>query len=191
MRGRPRGGIGYTFPAVVVCDRPDLIVLFQPPGTVCKRVGRPRGGPGWRYLLTRDGTFDDVVFEGTAAHAHVPGDDFWVIRGWDGSDYFGWYINLSAPWTRTPMGFDEEHHKLDIEVEDDLSSWRWKDEDGLAWMIQRGLYSHEKGGAIRAAGEAAVARMEARQVPFHADWSDLLPDLAWPIPKLADEWDAA
>jgi hypothetical protein len=66
-----------------------------------------------------------------------------------------------ASWRRA------RDHKLDIEVAGDLSTWRWKDEDGLAWMIKRGLYSPKKGKGIRAAGMAAVARMEARRAPFH------------------------
>lgn len=188
VRGRSDRGIGYTFPVIVIRDAPDLIVLFQPPGTVCKAVGGPRGGPGGRYLLARDGTFVDVVFDGQTVHAHVPGDAYWVIRDWDGTRYSRWYINLSAPWIRTPIGFDMEDHKLDIEVADDLSTWRWKDEDGLAWMTERGDYSPEKAEAIRAAGISAVARMEARQAPFHEDWSDMVPDPAWPIPEVAKSW---
>jgi hypothetical protein len=189
VRGRPEGKVGYTFPAIVVRDAPDLTVLFQPTGTTCKRVGGPRGGPKGRLLLSRDGTFVDVVFDGQTVHAHVPGDAFWVIRDWNGARYEGWYINLSAPWVRTPIGFDEEDHKLDIEVADDLSTWHWKDEDDLSWMIQRGVYSSEKGAAIRAAGMAAVARMEKRQPPFQEDWTDLEPDSSWTVPILPKGWD--
>ena len=189
VRGRPAGAVGYTFPAVVVQDSPELTVLFQPPGTICKAVGGPRGGPGGRYLLSRDGTFVDVVFDAQTVHAHVPGDAFWVIRNWDGTRYYGWYINLSTPWVRTPIGFDEEDHKLDIEVADDLSTWRWKEEDGLSWMIERGVYSPEKGEAIRAVGWAAVTRMEARQPPFHEDWFGLEPDSSWTAPILPEGWD--
>jgi hypothetical protein len=81
-------------------------------------------------------------------------------------------------WCGLPMRPD---HKLDIEVADDLSTWRWKDEDDLSWMIQRGLYSPEKGWAIRTAGWAAIARMEARQAPFQKDWSGMEPDSSWTV----------
>jgi hypothetical protein len=37
-----------------------------------------------------------------------------------------------------------------VAVADDLAAWRWKDEDGLAWMMERGLYSPEKAESIRA-----------------------------------------
>jgi hypothetical protein len=109
-------------------------------------------GPEGRYLLEWDGTYRDVVFSLSTVHAQVPGDGYWVVRQWNGARHIGWLINLAAPWTRTPIGFDTLDHKLDIEVADDLSGWRWKDEDGLAWMIERGLYSPEKGEEIRAAG---------------------------------------
>lgn len=188
VRGRPDRGVGYTWPAIVIRDGPEMIALFQPSGTVCKAMGGPRGGPGGRYLLEWDGTYRDVVFSLSTVHAHVPGDGYWVVRQWNGARHIGWLINLAAPWTRTPIGFDTLDHKLDIEVADDLSGWRWKDEDGLAWMIERGLYSPEKGEEIRAAGAAAVARMEARQPPFHDDWSTLVPDPNWPVPELAATW---
>jgi hypothetical protein len=167
-----------------------MIALFQPAGTVCRHRGGRRGGPEDRYLVTWDGTFEDVVFRLNTVHVHVPGDAFWVIRQWNGDRNTGWYINLAAPWRRTSIGFDHEDHALDINVANDLSYWSWKDEDGLAWMIERGLYSSEKGVKVRAAGAAAVARMEARQPPFHDDWSTLVPDPHWPVPQLAVAWNA-
>jgi hypothetical protein len=124
LRGgaRRRGDlIGYTFPTIVLRDELDVVALFQPAGTVCKRAGGPRGGPRGRHLSSWDGTHEDVVFERNTVHVHVAGDGFWLIREWDGAGYTGWYINLASPWRRTPIGFDTLDHKLDIEVTDDLS----------------------------------------------------------------------
>lgn len=122
VRGRPHRGIGYTFPAIVISDTRELIALFQPSGTICKAMGGPRGGPGGRYLLEWDGTHKDVVFSLNTVHVHVPGDGYWVVRQWNGTAHVGWFVNLAAPWTRTPIGFDTLDHKLDIEVADDLSA---------------------------------------------------------------------
>jgi hypothetical protein len=188
VRGRPQGRIGYVFPTVVIHDSPDLIALFQPRGTICKSMGGPRGGPGGRYLLEWDGTYRDEVFELNTIHVYVPGDPFWVIRRWEDTAYVGWYINLAAPWVRTSIGFDTEDHKLDIGVADDMSSWRWKDEDGLAWMVDQGRYTAEKAIQIREAGHAAISRMERRERPFHDDWSDLHPDPSWTTPEIAVGW---
>jgi hypothetical protein len=189
VRGRPHGRIGYVFPTVVVRESSEYVALFQPRGTICKSMGGPRGGPGGRYLLEWDGTHHDVVFELETIHVHVPGDPFWVIRRWESAAYVGWYINLAAPWTRTSIGFDTEDHKLDITVADDMSAWRWKDEDGLAWMVDRGRYSPEQAATIRANGLVAVERMERREPPFHGDWSELKPDPSWGVPELAHAWD--
>jgi uncharacterized protein DUF402 len=144
IRSCPGGEIGYCFPAIVLRDTPAIVALFQPAGTVCKTRGGPRGGPGGRHLLEWDGTHRDVEFTRSTVHVHVPGDSFWVIREWDGDACVGWYINLSAPWVRTQVGFDTEDHTLDIEVADDMSAWWWKDEDGLARMIEHQPYSHGK-----------------------------------------------
>lgn len=50
-RSRPQGAVGTVIAAIVVEDRSDRIVLFQPAGSPkVQRVGR-RGGPGGRLLL--------------------------------------------------------------------------------------------------------------------------------------------
>jgi hypothetical protein len=189
VRSRPGGAIGYCFPAVVVADEASRTVLFQPVGTVCKCRGGSRGGPQGRSLLEWDGTHRDIAVGRTTVHVHLAGDPFWVIRGWDRGAPTGWYINLAAPWTRFALGFDTEDHTLDVVVADDRSSWRWKDEDELAWMVQRGAYSAEHADAIRRNGEAAIARLERREAPFDdGSWSALSIDVKWPRPSLPAAW---
>jgi Protein of unknown function (DUF402) len=189
VRSRPDGDVGYTFPAIVVKDAPELIALFQSAGTVCKQRGGERGGPRGRNLVSWDGTHNDVVFHGAAIHVHVPGDEFWVIRTWDGTGYVGWYINLASPWRRTQLGFDTDDRTLDIDVADDRSRWSWKDEDELAWRVEQGRLSAREADAIRRHGEDAVTRMYARTLPFVDDWSSLEPDPQWPLPVLPAGWD--
>jgi uncharacterized protein DUF402 len=190
VRSWPAGVIGYCFPAIVVADDASRTALFQPAGTVCKRRGGARGGPQGRSLLEWDGTHRDVAVARTTVHLHLAGDPFWVIRGWDDCGPAGWYINLATSWTRFALGFDTEDHALDVVVADDRSSWRWKDEDELAWLVQRGAYSDEQADAIRRNGEAAVAHLERREPPFDDEsWSSLSVDTAWPRPSFAQGWD--
>ena len=76
--------------------------------------------------------------------AHVlsfawPGNSAAVLLFY-GSDWSPshWYVNLEEPLRRSPVGFDTLDHKLDVIVELD-GSWRWKDEDQLVDIIERGL----------------------------------------------------
>ena len=149
VRSRPIGKVGYTFPAIVVRDSPDLIALFQPAGTTCKRRTGERGGPKGRNMVAWDGSYEDVIPEISTIHVWVPGDAYWVIRHWNGDAFDGWYINLADPWQRTAIGFDTLDHLLDVVVAPDRASWRWKDEDELAWAVQRAQYAPEQAKEIR------------------------------------------
>lgn len=79
-----------------------------------------------------DGNHVDTVWPGPGVvRLHLVGSNFSVIRAWsvESAEFQRWYVNLEASWARTELGFDSCDHILDIEVADDLSSWRWKDED--------------------------------------------------------------
>ena len=189
VRSRPQGYVGYTFPAIVVRDSPDLIVLFQPAGTVCKRRGGERGGPNGRNMVRWDRSYTDVAAESSTLHTWVPDDPFWVIRHWDGAGLEGWYINLAEPWRRTAIGFDTLDQILDVVVSPDRSSWRWKDEDELAWSVAHGMHPASDAAQIRGNGLAALDRMAANLPPFQKDWSALEPDDGWPVPALQAGWE--
>ncbi len=189
VRSRPGGDVGYCFPAIVVDDEPSRTVLFQPAGSVCKQRTGSRGGPKGRNLLEWDGSYRDVGFPHTTVHVQMAGDPFWVIRRWENGSIVGWYINLATPWIRSAPGFDTEDHVLDVVVADDRSSWSWKDEDELAWMVERGSYSQERAAEIWRNGEAAIDRLERREPPFDdATWSGLVIDPAGPVPLLPEGW---
>lgn len=192
VRSRPDGAVGYCFPAIVAADSATGTVLFQPAGTVCKRRRGPRGGPRGRNLVAWDGGHRDVTVDRSTVHMHLAGDPFWVIRGWNDAGLADWYINLASPWRRFGLGFDTEDHALDVLVADDRSSWRWKDEDELAWMVEQGAYTRDRADMIRRNGEAAIARLEGREPPFDDDtWSSVVIDPAWALPSLPEGWDIA
>ena len=74
-----------------------------------------------------------------------------------------WYVNLQDPLRRTPLGFDTVDHALDVVVELDRSSWRWKDEEELAEAVRDGLFTPEEAADFRAWGERAVERILGRR----------------------------
>jgi hypothetical protein len=191
-RSRPHGHVGYTLPAIVVQDDADAIVLYQPPGTTCMRRRGRRGGPGGRNLLPdgASGGYEEVVWPGPGVIRHyIPGSSHAVLRYWrEPGEITGWYVNLETPWTRTGIGFDTQDLILDLFVDDDLS-WRWKDEDELAWAVEVGKFSSELADAARAAGERAIEALEARAWPFDADWARWAPEPSWPVPVLPEGWD--
>jgi hypothetical protein len=192
-RSRPYGLIGYVTPVTVVVDSPDLTVLFQAPGSLCKRRTGKRGGPRGRNLLADgwDGRHDDLVWAGPPTLRLYPwGSSHTIIRYWDFAldRAVGWYINLEAPWRRTSIGFDTQDLTLDVTVADDLSTWAWKDEDELDWSVSEGKYSVDEATAIRAEGLRVIHDLEAGAWPFHADWSLWRPDARWLVPTLPADW---
>ena len=189
VRSRPEGAVGYTFPAIVVCDTRELMALYQPSGSVCKRRNGERGGPNGRNMVSWDGSYADVTVTTSTLHVWTPDDPYWVIRTWSGSRYDGWYINLADPWRRTPIGIDTLDRILDVVVSPDRSSWRWKDEDELTWSVEQGRYTAEQAETFVRDGLEAIERMRSDRLPFNLEPFDLDPDPAWSLPALADGWD--
>ncbi|HEU5087663.1 MAG TPA: DUF402 domain-containing protein [Roseiflexaceae bacterium] len=192
-RSRPYGQIGYVMPATVVVDTPECTILFQAPGSICKRRRGTRGGPRNRSMRLEDwdGTHEDRVWEGSPnLRLYTWGTAHAVIRTWhpEMQQPHGWYVNLEAAWRRTTIGFDTQDLVLDVTVADDLSSWAWKDEDELAWSVSAGKYSPHEAEQIRAEGLRVMQALQARAWPFDQDWSQWRPDPNWPIPALPDNW---
>lgn len=195
-RSRPQGHIGYVIPFVVVEDTQDWIVLFQQQGSVCKRRSGPRGGPRGRMLLTEqwDGSHIDVEWKAPGvSRLHLRGSMISVMRGWEpvSQQYHGWYVNLESPWKRTHLGLDSEDMVLDVIVADDLSSWRWKDEDEFEFALASGRISQEVGRKVRTAGEHAADLAIRKEFPFvNRLWQKWAPDLTWDLATIPCGWNA-
>ncbi len=100
-----------------------------------------------------------------------------------------WYIDIVGPATRRPFGFDFLEHGLDVVVQPDLSSWRWKDEDELEWNVEAGRYTRAEADDLYREGERAVEHLRRDRDRFES-WLSWKPDPAWPIPALPPGWDA-
>jgi len=174
----------------VVRDEPDLLALYQPAEAPWKRPrsldGRPIRLPDQAWQLQDAALTEDALRLILPGHAHS------VLLIWrERWKLLCWYINLEEPFRRTPLGFDYMDQTLDIVVEPDMSSWRWKDEDEFEEAQSKGIYSRNQADDIRAEGERALERLLAREPPFDQRWEDWRPDPAWPKPKIENDWQLA
>lgn len=97
-----------------------------------------------------------------------------------------YYINIEAPLVRTDTGIETSDLVLDVVVAADRS-YRYKDEDELAFAHQAGLFSDGDVATIRQAASDAVDDVTAWRFPFNAGYEVFQPDPAWPIPSLPRE----
>lgn len=175
-----------------VIDAEDLWMFYMQPGTRWMAPGRDRSewvrgkasGVGWTLELR------------TWTDAHVlsfafPGAGHALLHFWDPAwTPLYWYVNVEAPLRRSSLGFDTLDHDLDLVIEPDRSSWRWKDEDDVTAGIASGLYTEADAAGFRREAEAGLRRILEREPPFDRDWASWRPDPAWPMPSLPEGWDA-
>lgn len=183
-----RGRVFEARPTIVVQDDHDQAMFFLPGGTRC---GVPVGDDGaelrlpdrpWRLEVRPRGPQPILSF----AWPDTP----YSVLLWAAQDgRRAWYVNLQDPLSRTPIGFDTMDHALDVVIELDRSSWRWKDEQELAEAVDRGLFSVEEAAVFRLWGDRARERILAGQPPFDRDWEGWQPDPAWTSPQLPQGWD--
>ncbi|MEV6780659.1 cytidylyl-2-hydroxypropylphosphonate hydrolase [Streptomyces syringium] len=193
-RGNSTDRVHICRPVTVVQDTEDLLAVWMAPGTDCVKPQLADGTPvhreplATRYTKPRTTTTSRWFGTGVLKLAR-PGEAWSVWLFWDpGWQFKNWYVNLEEPLVRWAGGVDSEDHFLDIAVYPDRS-WEWKDEDEFAQAQRAGLMSAAQAERVRAAGRAAVERIETWDVPFAAGWEGWRPDPAWTVPTLPDDWD--
>ena len=178
----------FAIAMTVVQDTPEVLALYRKPGYPMRRRNAERGGgnPDFRHppvIRWLDGWSDEtwgppwrvlVLKPPAAGHAISL---FWT----DASNELAfWYIDLIGPVRRRTFGFDFPEHGLDVVVEPDLSSWRWKDEDELEWAVEAGIYSRAEADELHAEGALAVERLVHDAIDFDR-WRNWRPDPGWPV----------
>ncbi|WP_030202261.1 DUF402 domain-containing protein [Streptomyces sp. NRRL S-87] len=189
-----KGQVHICRPVTVVQDTPDLLAVWMAPGTECVKPVLADGTPvheeplATRYTAPR--TTERAPWWGTGVLKLARPDDPWSVwLFWDhGWRFKSWYVNLEEPRRRWAGGVDSEDHFLDISVYPDRS-WKWRDEDEFAQAQRVGLMDAGRADRVRAAGRAAVERIEAWGAPFSDGWQDWRPDPTWEVPVLPDDWD--
>lgn len=142
-----------------------------------------------------DGTYTERAWSGhTVVRVHRRGERWSVWRWHDGVRWADdWYGNLEAPWRRSPIGFDTQDWVLDLVGAGDPVRGPWsvtfKDEDELAWMVEKGLVTTAQAAGVRRSGEQLMDSAMAGRWPFDADWDAWLPDPAWARVPLPAHWD--
>jgi hypothetical protein len=181
-----RGRLWAARPATMVRDADDGWVFHLPIGN---RWLGPSGPKDDLVRLKAPGaTWTLEEREWTRAHVLSfawPGAGAAVLHFWDDRWVpICWYVNVEAPLERFELGFDTFDHDLDVVIEPDRSSWRWKDEDDVATGVELGAYSSDQAVGFRREAERALRRVLDREPPFDREWADWRPDPAWPIPRL-------
>jgi hypothetical protein len=184
-----RGRVFEARPTIVVDDAPEQITLLLPGGVRC---AVPIGADGRELRLPDRPWHLEIRPRGDQPILSFawPETPYSVLLWTDGGGRQVWYVNLQDPLTRTPLGFDTIDHALDVVIELDRSSWRWKDEEELAEAVQGGLFTPEEAEEFRRWGERAVGRILSSEPPFDRDWVGWRSDPSWPLPDLRPGWDA-
>jgi hypothetical protein len=186
LRELLRGRLWAARPLTMVRDADDAWMFYLPLGS--RWLGP--SGPKERLIHRKAPGADWTVEERRWTGAHVlsfawPGAPAAVLHFWDESwSPTAWYVNVEVPLRRFELGFDTFDHDLDIVIEPDRSSWRWKDEEVVAEGIRLGVYTQDEEAAFRRAAERALHRVLDREPPFDREWADWRPDPAWPVPVL-------
>jgi predicted RNA-binding protein associated with RNAse of E/G family len=195
-----RGRLWAARPVFVVDDRPDLLVLWCPIGTSRKvpagirvdaaEASEGRGDRLARLLAAGDWLLEDSIWDVSSLWLVREGDSYatWVSFLETGS-HFGWYINFQTPYTRTARTIQTMDLALDLVVEPDRSSWRWKDEDEFELFQERRLIEQHTAQHVRDQAASLAVRIPAGAPPFDDAWVGWRPDPAWGVPELPDGWD--
>ena len=181
------GRVWSALPATVVEDTPHQRAMFV-----------RQGSPGMSPVDADGSELRIPVNEWTLGRRDVtrqllsfawPDRAYAVMAFWDDDEFMNWYINLQTPLTPTAIGFDYVDHLLDVIVEADRATWRWKDEDELAEGVELGVFSPADAESFRAAGLQAVEHLTGGAPPFDRDWTSWRPDPSWREPALPAGWD--
>lgn len=192
-----KGRVWAARPLTVVEDTDERLLLWIPHGTVRKVPMTPptRPDPGDRTQRVLD-----LLSRGDWAHVdHVwEVSSLWILRpdDWHATwvswlptgEHFGWYVNLQYPFRRTPGGIEAMDLMLDVVADPDLS-WRFKDDDEFAELLNRGIFDQDLGARVQAEADKVIGRIEAKSSPFDEPWPTWQAAEDWPRPVLPQEWD--
>lgn len=193
-----------VFPSIVVADTPELVVTWLPLAT-----------PVLNGVVTASPESDakpDTKNEHLSAEAMVAQSWNMVPRRWhtEGTlrikdphsmwslwvfwepgmtDVRGWYINIDAPYKRTRLGFDTWDMFLDVVVQPDRETWRYKDEDEFAAAIEAGIFTEYEVQSVWDTAAKALQTVAENRQPFDNFWANWRPDPNWEMPQIPGDWE--
>jgi len=194
-RGIFRNQVWHVQPTIVVKDSPEETVLTLLPGTECiAEANYPKGKKnGKRWWDFKDGSWNLAKYTWRTNRLLLifePEKYYSTILFWhhESHEFSCYYINFQVPFERTHCGVDTLDLDLDLIINPDLS-FEWKDENDYQMAIEHGLITPIWMAGIESAKPEIFDRLEKRQYPFDGSWLDWMPDPAWMLPTLPENWD--
>jgi len=190
-RGLWKGFIWWAIPATVIQDSPELIALYWPAGTPCKRT--KKRATARDVFLNPKPILSDSYWTDTDILMLCRESEAYSInamRSAEKGELLWWYVNLQAPLHRMEVGFETEDYLLDIVFEPDLSGWKLKDEDELAEAVELGIYTEQKMHEIYVAADEAVQSITSGTSPISKMWSAWRPPKQWGVAEMPENWAA-
>ncbi len=151
-------------------------------GQVRKQVRKQ----GLENLAAGEWQLGPWTWEKTTLRSRFEADEYFSVHTFQDAttaEPRNWYVNFELPHTRTSIGLDTFDLFVDLVVEPDLSSHRWKDVDEYGQARRLGLIDDVLHALIDTARERALGLLQDRAGPFAA-WPAWTPDPAWPTPQL-------
>ena len=187
MRSKWAKEIQAAWPVTVVEDSEEALVLFLAAGTVYKH--RTYAQDSKYRMPVGDYNHIDRVWTSDMLRIMMPGDNHAYLGFWDQDHLFDrWYVNLEREYRRTRTGIDFVDHFLDIVIQPDLRTWRWKDDHELREAVSIGLISQEQADEIKSEGYIVLDRLKENSPPFGQGWESWVSDSTWTIPRLPSDW---
>lgn len=195
-----QGCVQTVFPSIVVVDSPELVVTWLPLETpVLNGVTDPSAKyDGGNRRLSAE-TMIAKQWDMAERNWHTSGTlriknprfmwSLWVFWEPKMTEVRSWYINIDATYKRTRLGFDTWDMFLDVVVQPDRKTWRYKDEDEFAEAIEAGIFTAFEAQEVRDTAARALQSIAENRKPFSNIWADWRPDILWGIPQIPKNWD--
>ena len=180
-------------PVIAVEDDGDLLVTWQPAGTVgchgtsrgiAERAELPRHEQQLVTLESSVWKYRGVPSRGSSL-AFVSRDSWAcvILTRLANGTFLHWYVNFQLPMRRFAHGYESADLVLDIVIAPDRS-WEWKDVEPYRSAVERGIVEPHHARAIDEESVEVHAAMEERAGPFHDRWLDWRAPPHWPRPEL-------
>jgi hypothetical protein len=182
------------WPHVVLEDSDDLFAAYIPEGTKLWpwevesqqfRFREPGITQGESIRLFFPGKPYEVSLFYETGSGPAPHVKFF-FPGLEGR-FYGWKVDITSPFARTEAGLDMIDEVLDIMVKPDYS-YRWKDEDQMAVLVDLGIYTASEADSLRRVGGDVEKLIEAHAPPFDDSWVDWRPDPDLVLGPVPDGW---
>jgi hypothetical protein len=181
------------WPHVVIDDRPERTVLYQPEGApfLIWNLDEQRFEQhltvrmyALRFVYPDRPYYISLWFEGQTG---IP--PWWQPHfGGDYSGRFrGWKVDMCSPHRRTATGFDTSDEVLDYIVRPDYT-WYVKDDEDLTGFTQAGIFTSEEAAYIRDVCRAFLPSIESRSTPFDSEWTGWRPEDGLALGQIPADW---